>query len=230
MQRLLMTVRVYLSNIAPGWSVQRQKELLAEHVPGWPDVPTYVDLLSPAKRKAHSPSSLTQRTDLARGTWRQEDVEAIVVASLAIPAWEQVDFLQFVAAVSTRGATLIALDTGRRIAPDASPTEIADAVQEFVARRRAAKGSTGMAGYLVSAERRSADAKAGAMRIKDRWELPTKDYPTDELLAEAGICRNTANLYLDPRPDAQRAHRNRMAQAARNRARRTGIALQEQAV
>ena len=67
------------------------------------------------------------------------------------------------------------------------------------------------------------------MRIKDRWVLPTKDYPTDELLTEVGICRNTANLYLGKRPDAQRKHRNGLAQAERNRKQRVRIEqMQEQ--
>ena len=221
-----MTLHAYLSNIRPGWSIQQQKEMLAEHVSGWPDIPTYIDLLPPAKRRAHSPASLTQRAELLRGTWRPENVEAIVVASLPCLAWEQADFLQCVAAATTRGATIVALDTGRRIAPDASPGEVVEAAKEFMSGRRA-KGGGGPVGYVVSAERRSAEAKARAMRIKDRWELRTKDYPTDELLAEVDICRNTANFYLGNRPEAQRLHRNQMAQAARNRKRR--VELQEQA-
>jgi len=224
-----MITRIYLSNIAPGWPVDRQKELMAARVPGWPDVPTYVDLLSPAKRKAHVPTSLVQRAELLRATSRPGSAEEIVVASLGCLAWEQADFLQCVAAASQRGATIIALDTGRRIEPTASPSAIADANQEFLARRRS-KGGSGPAGYLVSAGRRAANAEAAAMGIKDRWSLPTKDYPTDDLLAEAGICRNTANQYLGHRPDAQRKHRNALAQAARNRARRTRSELQEQAV
>jgi hypothetical protein len=136
-----------------------------------------------------------------------------------------VDFLDCVAAASARGATIIALDTGRRIPPDATPSEIAEAAKEFVSKRRASKG--GQLGYLVSAEKRSAENEAAAMTIKDRWELPTKDYPTDPLLAEAGICRNTANKYLKPRPEAQRRHRNALAQAARNRARRKPVELEQ---
>jgi hypothetical protein len=222
-----MTIRVYLSNIAPGWSIQQQQEMLADHLGrrlGTPDW-TYIDRLSAVKRKAHAASSLTQRTALLRDTSRSKHIEAVIIVSLACLAWEQVDFLQCVAAIGTHGATLIALDTDRRIAPDASPTEIADAAQEFVARRRAAKGGMGQLGYLVSAERRATEAKAAALCIKDRWQLPTKDYPTDALLAEVGICRNTANLYLGKRPDAQRKHRNA---AARNRVRRIPVEVQEQ--
>jgi hypothetical protein len=221
-----MTVKVYLSNIAAGWPMQRQRAICAAQVPGWPDVPTYADLLPPAKRKAHSPASLTARRNLLRGT-RRQDIEAIVLPSLACLAWEQSDFLQCVSDASARGATLVALDTGRRIAPDASPGEVVEAAKEFMSGRRAKGG--GPVGYVVSAEKRSAEARAAAMRIKDRWELPTKDYPTDELLAEADICRNTANFNLGNRPDAQRLHRNQMAQAARNRKRRVGAEVREQA-
>jgi hypothetical protein len=224
-----MIIRVYISNIAPGWPMHRQKELLAEQVPGWPNVPTYSDVLPPTKRQAHAPASLTGRAELLRGTTRLENLEVIILASLACLAWEQSDFLDCVAAASARGATIVALDTGRRIPPTASPGEINEAAKEFMTKRRAAKVG-GKPGHIVSAERRSANSEAAAMRIKDRWELPTKDYPTDELLAEAGICRNTANFYLEKRPVAQRKHRNALAQAARNRARRSQVELQGQAV
>lgn len=221
-----MTIKIYLSNIAPGWSIQRQKEMLTERVSGCSDAPTYVDLVPPAKRKAHSPASLINRTQLLRETERQGSVEAIIVASLACLAWGQTDFLQCIKAASSRGATIIAANTGRRIAPDASPADVADAAQEFVAQRRTAKG--GPAGHLVSAANRSSEAKTAALSIRDRWEQPTKLYPTDPLLAAAKICRNTANQYLGKRPDAQRAYQNRMAQAARNQKRRTRVELQEQ--
>lgn len=220
-----MTIRVYLSNIVPGWPIQRQKELLAQHVPDWPKVPTYTDLLSPKQRKAHSPASLTERVELLRETSRPESIEAIVVAALPCLGWEHLDFLECVAAISARGATLIALNTDRRITPDATPTEIAEAAREFVTGRRATKG--GPAGYLVSAEKREAEHRAAAKLIEDRWKLPTKDYPTVPLLAEAGICRNTANKYLLNRPEAQRKHRNEVARAERNRKRRE-MAVQAQ--
>jgi hypothetical protein len=209
-----MIARVYLSNIAPGWPFERQTALLASRVPGWPNVPTYVDRLPPAKRKAHSPTSLVRRSELLRSS----GVEAIVVASWACLAWEQGDFLDCVAAACARGAILIALDTGRRITPDASPALMAQVAREFMSARRAAKG--GPTGYQVSADKRSAEAKAAALTIEGRWRLPTKDYPTDDLLAEAGICRNTANRYLGKRLDAQRKHRDAVAK------RRTAAELQ----
>ena len=33
-------IKVYISNIAMGWPVERQKDLLATQVAGWPTVPT----------------------------------------------------------------------------------------------------------------------------------------------------------------------------------------------
>lgn len=215
-----MKISVYLSNLAAAWPVERQRELLAAHVPGWPKVPTYSDLLSPVQRKAHSLASLTGRRDMLRRAANE-----IVVAALPCLGWDQVeDFLQCLAAIQARGATLVALDTGRRTAPDASPDEIAEAAREFVKGRRASRG--GPAGSQVSAERREAEANDAAMRIKDRWRLPTKDYPTDELLAEAKICRNTANKYLRPRPEAQRLYRESLAE--RDRGRRNPVEVQEQ--
>ena len=166
-------IKVYLSNIAVTLPIERPRELMALRVPDWPDVPTYVDRLPPAKRKAHVPASLVQRTELLRETARTESTEIVIVGSLACLAWEQSDFLECIALASRRRATLVALDTGRRITPDASPSEVAEANREFLVRRKS-KRELGPVGYQVSAERRmdkitgSSDADQRSMGVADQ--------------------------------------------------------------
>lgn len=216
-----MTLRVYLSNIAPDWPIQDQKELMASRVPGWPHVPTYVDILSPSKRKAHVPASLIQRAELLRQT-----DEVVILASLACFAWGQGDFLDGVAEACAHGATIVALDTGRRITPGSSPAEIVEAAKEFMRQKQAVRVGRGTPGYLVSALRRSTEKREAAEQIRSRWEQSTKLYPTKPLLAEANICRNTANEYLGKRKEAQQKYRDRMKKAER----RQMVEMQEQVV
>mgnify|MGYP003348662316 CR=1 FL=1 len=42
-----MIERVYLSNIARVWPIEKQREMMVASVEGWPDVPTYEDILKP---------------------------------------------------------------------------------------------------------------------------------------------------------------------------------------
>lgn len=216
----------YLSNIAAAWPAARQEALFAERIPGWPKgVEVYRDELPPRHRKSHSVENLTDRARMLRPTTRRRPAEwdTIYVASAACLAWEPADYMRCVAAAHARNAQLVSLDAGRSISPDASSAEMADALAEFMSRRRYAQtepGRIGVAGGKAAGERRSADKKAAAMQIKDRWCLPTEDYPTNPLLASVKISRNTANLYLGKRPAAQRAHRLGLEQAERNRKRR----------
>lgn len=204
---------VYLSNVAANWSIERQNALLTKHVPDLDNVPIYQDVLPPKKRMSHLAGNLTRRNEMLRPTSRP-DSEIIYVASLACLAWENLDFLRCLAAASARQATILALDTGRRISPEASSADVVDAATEFTNGRRAKTGS-GKPGHVVSVERRQAVSQKGAKKIENRWRLPSKDYPTLDLLAEAGISRNTANLYLGNRPEAQRKHHNRLARYAK---------------
>lgn len=212
--------RAYLSNISPHWPFPKQEAALAAVVPN--GSPTYRDTLSIARRKAHVAADLTQRTAMLRRTTRQADNETIYVASLAVLAWTADDLTGVLAAAAERHATVVVLDAGLSIPPDAPMAVVHQALQEFARGRRRAYTELGRhAGGIISSQRRAERAKAGCERIADRWRLPTQDYPTPDLLREADVSRNTANQYLGRRPDAQKKHRNALAQAARNRARST---------
>lgn len=212
--------RAYISNLSEHWTLPKQEAALAAALP--PGSPIYCDRLSTARRKARVPADLIQRASMLRRTKREPAGETIYVASLAVLAWTADDLSSVLAAISARHATLVALDTGLTIPPDAPMAVVAGAMQQFARGRRRVQTELGRrAGGVISAAHRSARAQAGCAKIADRWRLATEDYPTPGLLREADVSRNTANLYLGRRPDAQKKHRNALAQAARNRARST---------
>ena len=105
-----MPVRAFISNIAPGWPAERQEALLAEHVPGWPNVTVYRDILDARARRAHLDADMADRAVMLRPTGRPRAGEVIYVASLAVLARGKDEFARVEADAKRRGATFIALD------------------------------------------------------------------------------------------------------------------------
>jgi hypothetical protein len=65
------------------------------------------------------------------------------------------------------------------------------------------KSKSAQIGARISADNKKAKAAEGIAKIKDRWPLPSKEWPTDVLLDEADVSFNTAKAHLGPRPIAQ---------------------------
>lgn len=215
-----MTARVYLSNLVAAWSFERQEKLCAEKVPGWPHVPTYRDDVAPRHRKSHSAEALTERNGSLLRKTNRRTAETIYVPTLAILAWELRDFQRCLVAAEARNATVVALDTGTEIPPNASRAALADAGDEFLSRRKSAstEGARATDGGKIAGERRAAEAMAKAEPFRERWKR--RDDSTPKLLREMDLSYNTACKYLGKRPDAQRAFELGQQQAERNRARR----------
>lgn len=207
-----MVPRVYLSNIAPHWPLGRQETLAAARVIGWPkEVSTFCDILRPSARKAHNPSSLIERKHMLRPTSRDTSNEKIYVASLCCLAWGVTDLTDFIAALMERGSTLISLDQEISLSPSSGAAIINRAVKEFIASKRIANDGGGyMVGAVASAKKRRMSVDEGVAKISDRWRLPSRDYPTADLLKEAGISYNTAVDRLDRRPLVQKRHEQAM--------------------
>jgi len=207
-----MSTRAYLSNIHPRWPYDRQERALSVGVPGWPKgVAVYRDELTLSQRKRHMVGDLEGRIALLRQTTRgRKGAEDIYLASLAVLAWTLPDLLECLTLAQSRGSTVHVLDTGLILPPDAGPGALHQATKDFATGR---KSSIGMVGGEISARLRSEAARAKAEAMKPFWCLPSEEYPTIPLLKRFGLSRNTANLYLGKRPEAQRIH-----EAARKRA------------
>ena len=196
-----MSVRAYISNLAPGWPVERQEALLAAHVPDWPNVTVYRDILDARTRRANDPADLVNRAAMLRPTGKLRDAETIYVASYAVLAVRKADFEGVQAAVKARGATIRAFDGAQ-----------APSLPAFVAAR--VEGSRKQArenGIKVSAERRRARADEGCERIKPLWGTPNTENSTTALLALAGepgepLSYNTVVARLGGREAAQRRY------------------------
>lgn len=201
-----MPDRVYLSNLSPLWKWLKQEKLLDERVPDWRDgCVVFRDDLDSAQRQAHQTDVLVGRFNALFRTTTRKRPEKLYVASLAVLAWTAEDMLACLTAAAARMATIHVLDVDLIIGPDADAALLHKAVNAFSeARKRSTAYRTGEAGGRISGGQRAEAAKAAAERIRERWGMPSDQYPTLALLEEAGISRNTAKLYLGKREDAQR--------------------------
>ena len=222
-----MADRGYISNLHPAYTVAAQREVLA-------GITTlYVDELGPAARRRKDPADLKQRALMLRPTTRREG-ETIKIMALCCMARTGLDFLAVLAAAAARNATIVALNSGRTIAPSASPAETLAAAQEVDGLwRRTGLGDARKA----AAAAKVADTERRLGLIRDDWPKPDSEFTTADLLHRAGskpkrrgskwvpMAPITARLALGRRPEVQRAYANRLAQEAgraAGRARRKG--------
>ena len=200
-----LTIKAYISNVPHGWSPDRQEELLAREVPGWPIDGIYRDILHPRHRKLRLPDKLTERASMLRRTTRNAIIgETIYVATLAALAWTSADFETVLDAAGRRNALITACNTGVLLYPNTPRDEAIEAFR--TARNRVQREAAAKTGAQVSAEHRRAATDAKIALIRDRWPLSSKDWPTAALLAECGLARNTVQERLKRRPIAQYLH------------------------
>lgn len=153
---------------------------------------------------------------MLRPTGRKRPEEMVYIASPACLAWSLSDFTIVLTALMERGATLIALDTGLVVPPNAGPRELGEAVKAFTASKITVTGLGPLAGAKISARKRRESSDEAVKRIAERWPLPSREHPTSELLDEVGLSLNTVVSRLGRRPLAQK----RRLDAAKRRARR----------
>lgn len=70
-------------------------------------------------------------------------------------------------------------------------------------------------GGKMSADIKKAKSDEAAAKIKDRWPLPSKEWPTKVLLKEANVSLNTVKSLLGKRPIAQYNFQAKMKRAAK---------------
>ncbi len=198
-----MATKAYISNIAPAWPVERQEKLLSCEVEGWDDVSVYRDILLPRRLRARDPAHLEERRQMLRPTGRPR-MDIIYVATLAVLAWRSTDFEDVLRAAEARRATIVAINTGKRIALDAPREEAIEAFR--LARANVQREAAAKSGAVISKEKRRAASDAKIGLIRELWPKPSKEWSTATLLAMAGLSRNTVQERLGKRPIAQYLH------------------------
>jgi len=133
---------------------------------------------------------------LLRKTRRTEKL-VIHVMSLAVIADKEKDFRSFMKSAYDMGASIKTSEDEGAV----WPTRGMDVAVS--AWRMARKEGSGKAGGRISADRKKAKVKEAADKIKDKWPLPSKEWPTKALLEEAGVSLNAIKSVLGKRPIAQ---------------------------
>jgi hypothetical protein len=176
-----MTVTVYMSEISPYWTFERQKAALASVLPA---DRVFTDALDRKARRGHSAVELVERGQMLRPTRRLRG-EVVHVASYAVLAWSADDLLAVLAALKRRGARLVSAEDG----------EAEDVLAAWhAARTKSRHAGAVLRGGEVTKARKAAEYAPKVEAIRDRWGNPA--YDTATLLAEAGVSRNTATKYL----------------------------------
>lgn len=200
--------RVYLSEISRWWTIERQTEVLSAAIDGWPkSVQVYTDLVHEKDRRSRCADLLTARQDALRPTGRPTQ-PSLYVASLAVLAWTEDDLINVVSGIIERGWMLFSVDDHHSFGSP-SPAQTVRFVAERAsliwkgARIKSRLEGAAKRGGAVSARVRGDRVSAGVEKIKDRWPLPSSEWSTAALLAEAGVSRNGVNARLGGREKAQ---------------------------
>jgi hypothetical protein len=179
-----LPVTVYISNVFPWWTIERQKAILASAVPGWPsDVAVFEDDINTRQRRNREVDRLTDRSEMLRPTSRKEP-DTIYLASLAVLAWEENDLRTVVETIMGRDGTIVVIDDGVTITKAVALPQIVKSWN--IARRKSRIAGAQKKGARVSAERRKAITAQGIEKIRPYWGMPAEEWPTRKLREMAG--------------------------------------------
>jgi hypothetical protein len=121
----------------------------------------------------------------------------IHVMSLGVIADSEPKFRRFLEDAKEQRAEIVSKEDGKTFAVNGN-------CENLVRWWKVAR-MTGAAkiGAQASAKSKKEITARGIAKIKDRWHLPSDEWPTNALLDEAGISYKTAKTMLPPRPVAQ---------------------------
>lgn len=146
---------------------------------------------------------------MLRPTTRKE-IDRIHVMSLGVIAEKEKDFRSFLALMSKRKAVLVETDSASEI--HVCPGNYTKLVKDW---KEARKNGVAKIGGRISADNRKKESAEAAAKIKDRWPMPSKIWPTRVLLKEAGKSLNTIKSILGPRPIAQYNYQAKLKRKAK---------------
>lgn len=134
-------------------------------------------------------------TAIFRPTTRKDRL-IIRTVSLGVLAETETDFSNFVGWLP-KDAKIISKEDECEISKR-TPIKVAIALW----RSARVKGAAAI-GAKISADRKKANSAERCAKIKDRWPLPSKEWATNDLVAETGLSRKTVESILGTRPKAQ---------------------------
>lgn len=133
---------------------------------------------------------------LMRPTTRKER-DRVHVISLGVIADNEKTFREFLALAKKRKIELISREDNQTFFVNGNCENLVKWWKD--ARRNGAA----KIGAKVSADQKKKETMLAIDKIRDRWPLPSKEWPTKVLLAEADRSLNTVKSVLGPRPIAQ---------------------------
>lgn len=206
-----MAKRTYTSNVTAIWPIQKQHELLAASLPGWPKgYVLFHDDIDARQRRLRNPRVLAARNEMLRGTTLKR-AETIDVPALPVFAMSIEDVFHALTLAGAQGATVHFLHEGLTVAPGSG----AEALHEIAIMFAQAK----LDGRAVTAGKASGDKKRFASEEKAKAVKPHYGDPnwTMKRLEQAsGLTRNTIIRALGPLADARKAWAGREATAIAN--------------
>jgi DNA invertase Pin-like site-specific DNA recombinase len=187
-----MATKVYRSNLFAWWRPDRQDAALDEYKPGWRELKVFSDNdLTDRELRGSYQDRLTERAIIQRPSTRKTS-DTILVASLAVLAKADADMHQLAKVLASQGAVIESAEDATTYNPKQADKLIAAWSR---ARTKSRLEGAAKRGGQKSATIRKAASLEGAKRIWDRWKLPSDEHKTADLLAEAGISRNTMNAH-----------------------------------
>lgn len=188
-----MTDKALISELT--WrSLEMQKD-------AFPDMPHYI-----APHEIEHMLKVTTRS----GSYK------IHVMSLAVIADDIDDFASFFALMQRRHASLYVLEDKTQLHFH-KRSDLKCLLELWKAAR---KNGAAKIGAKISADRKKYYSERAADKIKDRWFLPSTEWPTKALLKEADISLNTAKAHLGKRPIAQYNYQAKLKRKERANAKR----------
>lgn len=198
--------RCYVRNGVWGWSVPEQERTLAASEL-WDAGRVYRDILP--TRQAKMPGRvraewLEERAALLRPTSRGGG-DVIAVATMLVLGISEADLVAALAGAAARRATVVAVDSGVSIAPDAGAAGVALAVEDWQRAKQVTRTKPGrIKGNIAASEAKKRRTLAKLPEARKLWGLPTEEIATEDIAERVGLSVKTLYTYLGRREVAQR--------------------------
>lgn len=196
----------YIRSGVWGWSPQEQERALTKANVFDPSR-VYRDDLPARQAKLPGrirPEWLTERDAMLRPTARNGG-DTIHVATMPVLAPSEADLAAALAAAAAKGATIVAVDSGVSIGPDAGAAGVVTAIADWQRSKATARTKPGrIAGNIAAAEAKKRRTLAALPEARKLWPLPSTEMSSEEIAARVGLSVKTLYSYLGRRQVAQR--------------------------